>query len=317
MNRALGVVVAVCLLAGGAMGQDMGRLIAEPWNGNVCYQSYDHPIIEAGGHVNGDSSDSQVFGWDSFGRIRFNPDDQQSPFVAYHLLTLGLGTDTPLFKTQMDQMDGVMGLHLSGIAGWDIGVTVGGGYSSTHPFVNENGVYQIGHLTAQKPIDANDSFLLAVDYEGDSSLLPDVPLPGFAFQHRGEVCTFMVGYPLSYFAWMPEWNVKIAALYEAPYTADIDLDYRMNKHYGFYGDVGNFFQGFVRSDSDIDHRQFFQMTRMELGLRCNFDPYWDAAMGIGYAFDQNVSNGYDIRDMHGVGHISNEPYLAFIFRGGF
>ena len=317
MNRILGVVAVVSLLAGGAMGQSMGRLIAEPWNGNVCYQSYDHPIIEAGGHVNGDDSDSQVFGWDSFGRIRFDPDDQQGPFVAYHLLTLGLGTDTPAFKTQMDEMSGVLGFHLGDVAGWDMGVTVGGGYSSTHPFVNESGVYQIGHLTAQKPIDANDSFLLAVDYEGNSSLLPDVPLPGFAFQHRGEVCTFMVGYPTSYFAWMPKWNVKIAALYEAPYTADIDLDYRMNKNYGFYSDVGNFFQGFVRSDSDIYHRQFFQMTRVELGLRCNFDPYWDAAIGIGYAFDQNVSNGYDIRDMRGVGHISNEPYLAFIFRGGF
>src|SRR5580658_6513207 len=273
MNRVLALMAILSLSAGGAMAQSMGRLIDEPCNGNVCYQSYDHPIIESGGHVNGDSSDSQVFGWDSFGRIRFNAGDQDSPFVAYHLLTLGLGTDTPAFKSQMDEMSAELGLHLGEVADWKVGVTVGGGYSSTHPFVNENGVFQIGHLTAQKPIDANDSLLLAVDYEGDSSLLPDTPLPGFAFQHRGEELNFMVGYPTSYFAWTPKWNVKIAALYEAPYTADLDLDYRMNQHYGFYGDAGNFFQGFIRSDGDIYSRQFFQMTRVELGLRCNFDPY--------------------------------------------
>jgi hypothetical protein len=203
------------------------------------------------------------------------------------------------------------------LAGWNMGVTIGGGYSSTHPFVSSNGAFQIGHLTAQKPIDEKDSFLLAVDYEGNGVFLPDVPLPGFAFLHHGGVVDFMIGYPTSYFAWMPRWNVKLAALYEAPYTFDVDMDCRMTKHLGVYSDAGNFFQGFVRDDADLDHRQFFLMTRIEAGFRCNFDPYWDGTIGIGYAFDQTVSNGYDIRDMRGVGHISNEPYLSFILRGGF
>ena len=317
MNRVLAAIAVVCFGAGGALAQSMGRLIAEPWGGNVCYVSYDQPIVEAGGHVKEDSSDTDVFSWDSFGRIRFDENDQKSVFVAYHLLTMGLGTDTPLFKAHMDEMNGLLGFHVGEVAGWDVGVAAGGGYSSTWPFVNSNGIFQIGHLTAEKPIDAHNSFLVAVDYEGNGSLLPDVPLPGFAFLHREKDMLLMVGYPTSKLKWKPSKHFQMTANYDVPYSADVDLDYRVDDHYGFFCNAGNFFHGFVRDDMDLDHRQFFQMTRFEMGVRCNFDPYWDGTIGIGFACNQNISNGYDIRDMRPVGHLTNEPYLGFILRGGF
>jgi hypothetical protein len=317
MNRVLAAIGIVCSVAGGAAAQSMGRLIAEPWQGNVCYVSYDQPIVEAPGHVKGDSSDTGVFSWDSFGRIRFDEDDQKSPFVAYHLLTIGLGTKTELFKAHMDEMNGLLGFHLGEVAGWDVGTEIGGGYSSTWPFQNSSGIFEIAHLTAQKAIDSTNSFLVAVDYEGNGSLLRDTPLPGFAFLHREKDLELMVGYPMSEVKWKPSKHFQMTANYDVPFTADVDLDYRVDDHYGFFCNAGNFFHGFVRDDANLDHRQFFQMTRFEMGVRCNFDPYWDGTIGIGYACNQTVSNGYDIRDMHEVGRLSNEPYLGFILRGGF
>jgi hypothetical protein len=317
MTRVLAVLGIVCLLSSGAMAQYFGRLLGQPWSDDDRATTYDHPMIEDGGHVNNDSSDTSVFAWDSFGRVRLNRQDQDSPIVGYRVLTIGLGTETPAFKASMDELDLTYGMYLGQVDGWKIGTMLGLGYSSTHPFVNTSGIFGIGHVTAEKAIDANDSFLLAVDYEANGALLPDIPLPGFAFVHRTKALTFLVGYPMSYVAWSPTPKWDVTAQYQVPYSWDLDGEYHVAKHFGFYSDAGNFFQGVVRSDGDITDRQFFQMSRVEAGIRLTFDPWIDSTIGIGYGFDQTISSGFDIRDMHGVSHLSNEPYLSFIVRGRF
>ena len=150
MRRFLAGIAIVGLLCGvcEAQSQYMGRLIGEPWNGDVQWESYDHPIIEPSAPVNHEPTDAKVFFWDSFGRVRFEYDNQDSPFIAYRLLTIKLGADTPLFKAQMDEMSAVLGFQLGKVADWKVGMTIGGGYSSTHPFVNSSGIFQIAHPSA-------------------------------------------------------------------------------------------------------------------------------------------------------------------------
>ena len=317
MARFVGVMAIVCLLTSGAMAQYFGRLLGQPWDDGDRANTYDHPMVEAGGHVSDGSSDTSVFAWDSFGRVRLNRQDQDSPIVGYRILTIGLGTETPAFKSTMDEFDLTYGMYLGQIDGWKIGTMLGVGYSSTHPFVNTSGIFGIGHLTAEKPIDANDSIMVAMDYEANGALLPDVPLPGFGFVHRSETLNMMAGYPLSYVAWTPNSKVALTALYTVPYSCDLDLEYHVTKHFGFYSDAGNFFQGIVRSDGDITDRQFFQMGRVEAGIRVIVGTLLDTTIGIGYSFDQTISSGFDVRNLHGVGHLSNEPYLGFIVRGTF
>jgi len=317
MIRLLAAMAVVCLLASGAMAQSMARLLGEPWIDHDLLATYDHPIVEDGGHVNNDSSDTSVFAWDSFGRVRLNRQDQDSPIIGYRILTIGLGTDTTKFKSTMDEFDLAYGMYLGQVDGWKVGAMLGAGFSSTHPFVNSTGIFGIGHVTAEKPIDANNSILLAVDYEANSALLPDIPLPGFAFRHHSEDLNITVGYPISTVAWTPTKKLLLTALYQVPYSADLDLEYSVARHFGFYSDAGNFFQGIVRSDGDITNRQFYQMSRVEAGIRVIFGRWIDSTIGIGYAFNQSISNGFDIRDIQGVGHLSNEPYVAFIVRGRF
>jgi hypothetical protein len=50
-------------------------------------------------------------------------------------------------------------------------------------------------------------------------------------------------------------------------------------------------------------------------VRFIFDPLIDASIGIGYAFDQSFSDGYDVRSLRPVAQISNEPYIAIIVHG--
>src|SRR5882724_9564008 len=71
-----------------ARGQSMAHLTLDPWHERDLAETYDHPMVQAGGHVNGAPSDTQVFAWDSFGRVRLNRDNPDSPFVGYRILTI-------------------------------------------------------------------------------------------------------------------------------------------------------------------------------------------------------------------------------------
>jgi hypothetical protein len=320
---AFGVLLAF-VTSSPVWAQTMARLTVTPWKGTDLAETYDHPLVQFQGNVNNVDDQTEVFFWDSFGRVRFDRHQQDSPFAAYRILTIDAGTDSQkLIKSTMDEFDLGIGFHIGRFGGWDVSSLLGAGYSSTHPFVHTTGIFGIGHLEAQHALDANDSLVLSVDYEGNGGFLPDVPLPGFAFVRHDAKLDAMVGYPYSRLLWRPVDPIELIATYNVPYTAEADVEYALIKHFGLYANAANFFQGFVVAPNsgvpagDITNRQFYQMRRVEAGIRFIFDPWVDASIGVGYAFDQAFSRGFDVRNLEPIGHISNEPYIALVLRGTF
>lgn len=332
MSRAkvwLLTVTATIIITGVArqgLAQSFERMPLDTWIGNDLAETYDHPIIETNGHANSTpqgTNDSQVVWWDSFGRVRLNRKDADSPFIPYRVLTIDAGTNSRYIRSSMNEIDSGIGLHLGTVAGWKLSTVLGAGFSTTRGFVNANGIFGIGTIMGEHKINDNNSLLLSIDYSGNDGFLPDIPLPGFGIIHHSKYFDLMFGYPISTATVRPIKPLEITASYQVPYQFDIDAEYRVVPHFGFYADTGNFFQGFVTAhqagtpDGDITNRQFYQMRRAELGMRFIFQPLVDGSIGIGYAFDQGFSRGFDIRDMQPIGHISNEPYLAIMLRGRF
>ena len=320
------VALVVALFAGHASAQSFSRFSLDTFDGKDLAETYDHPIFEVGGHVNSapqGSNESQVNWWDSFGRVRLDRNNPDAPFIPYRVLTIDAGTDSRYIRSSMYEVDSGIGLHLGEHGGWNLGTVLGAGFSTTRGFVNANGVFGIGDFTAEHKLTNGDSLVLAVDYAGNGSLLPDIPLPGFAYIHNSKMVDIMFGYPTSRVTYRPFRKLEITAAYQVPYSFDVDAEYRVVPHFGFYADTGNFFQGFVTAhqastaDGDITDRQFYQMRRAEFGMRFIFQPLVDASIGAGYAFDQGFSRGFDIRDLQPIGHIQNEPYLAIMLRGKF
>ncbi len=320
MNRShllLAFPILICFAGASLHAQSFARVAQEPWNGKDFVATYDNPIFENGGHVTNSNYTERMQWWDSYGRVRFNKQDAESPFVAYRILTSDTNTQSPLIHSTMDEFDVAAGLHLGTIADWKISTMLGVGYSGTHPFLNEKGLFGIGDVTAEHAINDQNSVLLAVDYAGNNGLLPDVPLPGFAWIHHDEKLDVMLGFPVNSIEWRPVSKLKIAANYTVPYSGNVDVEYLPWEHFGFYADGSNFFQGIVIAREDTIDRQFYQMRRIEAGLRIIFNPLVDAGVGIGYAFDQTFSQGYDVRSMRGVARISDEPYISIVLHGRF
>jgi hypothetical protein len=315
--KRMAITLTLCALTSAARGQSMARLTIEPWNGTDLNTSYDHPLVEFGGHANGTQYVTSLSWWDSYGRVRFDRNDPDSPFVAYRIFTMDAGTHDPQIHSTIDDLDLAVGFHVAHVSDWDVTALLGAGYSGTHPFVGTGGIFGIGDLNAVHNIDDQNSILLAVDYAGNNALLPDVPLPGFAMLHHETKYDYMLGFPVNRFRWRPIQSIEFTANYTAPYTGSLNLEYRQWRHVGFYANASNFFQGAVIRDQTISDRELFQMRRVEAGVRFIFDPWVDAAIGIGYAFDQTYSEGFDIRNMRGITHLSNEPYIALVVRGSF
>ncbi len=302
-------------LAQSAMGQSLSRFAQLPWIPGDFTSTYDNPVFEPAGHVSGSNNSERVQFWDSFGRVRINKNDPNSPFFAYRVFTSNLNSDSTVIRSTMDEFDLAVGMHWGQIADWRISTITGVGYSSTQPFVNEKGLFGIGSITAEHSVGDNDAVLLSVDYAGNDGLLPDVPLPGFAWMHHDEHWEVMLGFPVDRVIWQPIPKVKIMAEYQVPFTGRFEAEYLPWEHYGFYVGASNWMQGIVIAKEDSIDRQFLQMRRVEAGLRVVFNPLVDVGVGVGYAFDQTISEGYDVRSLRGLAHLSNEPYLTLEIHG--
>jgi hypothetical protein len=309
------ILVVLLGIAQAASAQSLVRMAQLPWTGKDFTSTYDNPIFEPAGHVSGSTDSERVQWWDSFGRVRINKNDPDSPFFAYRVLTSDLNSDSTVIHSTMDEFDLAVGMHWGTIADWRISTITGVGYSSTHPFVNEKGLFGIGSITAEHAIGENDAVLLSVDYAGNAGLLPDVPLPGFAWMHHDEHWNVMLGYPVNNVQWQPVSKVTVTAQYQVPYTGSVNVEYIPWEHFGFYANTSNWMQGIVIAKEDSIDRQFFQIRRVEMGIRCIFNPLVDAGVGVGYAFDQTISEGYDVRSLRGLAHLSNEPYLSIVIHG--
>ena len=306
-----------CLFSSGLQAQSMERLSAERWKDGDIAVTYDHPIFENTAHVRGTNFDTQVDIWDSYGRVRLDRKDPNSPFIAYRIFTGDVDTDARFIHSSMAEVALAGGFTLGTAEGWKYDLLLGAGYSGTHPFLNEKGIFGVGDLTATRQITQYDRLLLGIDYAGNSELLPDVPLPGFAWLHDEPNFSFELGFPINQVQWHPIESLTFSAAYAVPFTAKLDVEYMPWKHAGFYAHAANFFEGFVIAKQQSVNRQMFQFRHVEAGVRLVFDPLVDASIGVGYAFDQTISDGFDVRNLTPVAQVSDAPYVAIVLRGRF
>lgn len=308
-------LAAVGILPASRAWADAERAMAtHPWAEGAWGETNDRLLYQTQGHVKGEKeSDSQVFWWDSVGRFRFDTSDPHPLALGYHWATMDFGTNSSSIPNHLDDISlaGAVPLFSSGTS--RTSVVLGAGYSSDNPFANINGLYGIGHLVHEIVLGKGESLFLTLDYNGNNAFLPDVPLPGFTYVKRSGDVTLGVGFPESWVSWefAPRW--KVTASYDVPYTADARVEYNVTRHVSLFGGYSNFFHAFSQDDHPTTDRVFYEMSRAEAGVRYNgtikgFQV--DAALVVGYAFEQSFYTGFDVRNLDAAGRLSDEPYIG-------
>src|SRR5436190_4968171 len=200
-HRLIAVALLSICFASRLLAQTDTDLTLGHWDEHSWGLTLHRPLYQAQSDVHGDGvrprDTAQLFWWDSTGRFRFSTSNPNAPTIGYRYLTMTLDTNAPTLPDTLDEVSLAGGLHLGELAGGNFGVVLGAGYSGDNLFAEPDGIFGIGHLTWRRSIDEQHSFVLTLDYDGNRSFLPDVPLPGFAYESRGENLSYTFGYPTS------------------------------------------------------------------------------------------------------------------------
>jgi len=313
-------VAAVVFASPIALAQTDQRLTLKPWPADAFIETNDRILYQAEADVRGENANAQVFWWDSEGRWRFDKSSETSPALGYHWLTMSFDTNSRVLPDHLDEISLALGFHLGEVSGGTVSLVGGAGYASNNPFADTNGIFGIGHVQWQKPLSAEDSIIVSVDYNGNSSFLPDVPLPGVEFIHRTKPFSFGVGFPQTWIQWEVLPKLTIDANYDVPLTANAVVAYHFTEQWSVFGGYAHFFNGFFLDDVPKTDRLFYEMNRVETGVRFQgtiWGMYADAALTVGYAFEQNFYRGFDARQLDSFSSISDEPYIGLVLIGRF
>lgn len=199
------------------------------------------------------------------------------------------------------------------------GIVGGVGYAGDSPFSDGDAIYLQGDLFYERPLDDKSTLTFVLNYDGNRSLWPDIPLPSIAYTRRqSDRLVYVIGLPYSSLFWRPQEQVVVRASYSVPYSLDVTAEYYLSRSIGLFVSFDSQFDAFHIDDPGIveeEHdRLFFSQRRVELGLRLrpqNPDVS-ELVVALGYAFDQSFETGWDARDLETL----REPEAAVYGRVG-
>jgi hypothetical protein len=296
-------------------------LLIEPWSDRPrIAETNDEPVYILEGEDSISGQNIQIFDWDSYGRIKFDKNEREPGlWLGYRLRTIEINSDIDDFPTGLTDLALAAAVPLSDEdSEWSIGMIGGAGIATNNHFGDSDAIYGIGVLDFQKHLDDDRHLHLGIDYHGNRALWPDIPLPYAMFSHQ-------VSPDLSYRAGLPHsglaWNASETISFEFDYTFPINLsglaNWKLTDEFSLFADYHHTIDGFWRDDEPDTQRLFYEYDRVGVGVHWTRGRWIDLSLGVGYAFSQEFSRGFDMRDLDEVASPSDELVISLAIRGTF
>lgn len=179
---------------------------------------------------------------------------------------------------------------------WDIGIEAGVGHASTS-FDDSQGLYFTGSMLMTGDISDHETLKVALSYDGNRSLLPDVPLPGFEYRNRGrKEFVWFVGVPRLGFVWKPDERWTVEAEWNLLTPGPFRVDYALGAGWHLFGFYGTRKLA-VHAEDDAEHRRlFWSANELRAGLAWQPRPGVELSFSAGWAFGMEIERGWDSRD---------------------
>jgi len=291
-----GVMLTGCLLTSAAAQTGPGMMLA-PWAEESRMELRGSVGVLGESDTEG-GNDVDLTWIESEGRARLNPADGD------HDLTFGFNQ----FALEIDEAGNQLpprasvqrfslGGRLGAADGWDIYATGGAGFASDSPFDDGQGWFGTGSVTGVHEINPKEKWIVSLSFDGNRAIFPDVPLPAVAYQVReSDRLVYTLGLPVSRLFWRPHDAVWLNVDYFLPVTFNARINYAMHEQLHLFGALNNRFVRFHQDDGGSTDHQFFEQRRVEAGVNWRVDDHIDLIAAGGFAFDQEFSTGWDVRD---------------------
>jgi hypothetical protein len=251
----------------------------------------------------------------SEGRWRLSKMEPLAPTVGYTFKGLTLNDSTHRLPDQF--VDTAIG-GATPFAHWGenggFAALLGVGYAGDEPFGNGRAWYGKAALFAATKLDAKRSLLFILDYDGNRSFMPDVPLPGVAYSFESEPhLSFVVGLPYNSVSWKPNEHVEVRGIWSIPDRLGGTAIYHFNQGFSVFANYEDDTDAFHKQGLPGHDRLFYSERRAEAGIRINPSSWSSIVLAGGYAFNRKFETGFDLRDPDRLDKLSQEPYLRVGF----
>ena len=309
-------LIALALNVSSTVAQTGPSLVIRDWptEASVVETRHDFMLV-TGGYTKGDDHGIKTLYIDNSGRVKFDAVEQTPTFSAgYHALTIDIGGDHPDLPGGATDLAAVGALSLgTAFDDWELTLIGGAGTATTNHFSDGEAIYGIGTLHATRRIDDQTAWHVGLNYNGNRSIFPDIPLPYITYQSQlNDRFGFTLGVPFSGLRWRVFDNVSIELSYGVPTTINGRATLHLSQQLGVFAEYKQTLDGFWIDD--VDHRRlFYEAQRAAVGVEWRTG-HIDVAAGVGFAFDQEYSVGWDVRDTDEVAEPSDEV-LVFLRLG--
>jgi len=303
----------VFLVAGNSLGQTSAELLLKPWEKEGLIEGETSAFFENNAHVQDeDAADIQLSLYESFGRLRVAPGEIASPRLGYDVLYLDIDSENDIVPDQLVDASLAVGLAVGQFDGWIAGLTLGVGYAGDTPFGEGDAWYGKGTFVIGKEL-ANDQALgFVVDYDGNRSIYPDIPLPGFFYSFRlDSKIRATIGLPICSINWTPTEQFSVDLTFVLIDLFNVRAEYKLTKSFSIYGLFERRNEAFHTDDLGGTNRLLFEQQRAEAGVKFYPIEKISIVAAGGYAFDQSFRSGFDSRETDEVANLSDEPYVRF------
>ncbi len=298
---------------GSAAAQTTAGDLFRPWQTDQKRDGQASLSLQDAGHVKGSDDGLRLSTYESQGRWRLSNEHELNPTVGYALRSLDFRSDSPALPNSLTDVSVGFATPITQFdTGWFLAASAAVGYAGDSAFSDGAAWYGRSTLIFGKPLTKDTALLFGLDYDGNRTIFPDIPLPGIAWSMiLDPQLRAAVGFPYNSVFWQPRHNVRVELYYTVPSLFELKVGYNPAEDVLLFADFRNTFTAYHVENYPADRRLFFDDMRLEAGVR--WQPY--KLLGItaaaGYAFQQELHRGFDSRSMDSVAQLSDEPYVRF------
>ena len=237
-------------------------------------------------------------------------------FTLKGTLYSALSTNLPDFPKSLWDVAVVGAFKLGEDERWRTSVLVGAGTANDAHFSNSDALYGIADFNAERKLTPDTSLHFGVHFDGNRNIWPDLPLPYLQYVARvDDTLGYALGVPRSAVTWRPLTPLVLHAEYNVPVNVNANASFYLNENLSLFGEYLDTTDGFYIDDAE-KQRLFYSWQRVAAGVRISND-WLDARLGAGWAFNQEFSTGWDLRDTDTVVEPDDGPMFFITIQGTF
>jgi len=238
------------------------NLLRREWSAEEHWaDTYDKPFYIFRGNIDHNANKYGAFHWDSFGRVK--PDRQNSDppiWFGYKVLTVDLSSEEKFLDHGLYDI----GLALAGRLGsigedWTLEASGALATANDGAFSNTEAIYPAATVVAVHALGPHEFLELGVTYDGNSALLPALPLPVFEYESSLDPSLRLrAGFPHCEVQYRPFADVSLLAIVEYPSDARVHAEYDLGGGFRVFSEFARRIDAFHLRDAGRE-RVFYQL----------------------------------------------------------